>query len=768
MRASLVGASMTTLATTLEDVDLRACESEPIRIPGSIQPHGVLVALDPETLQVLQVSENVADHFGVRPEAILGKSVAKLIERDAGERLITDLGRVRLSHVPIYLREIHYGECPYHSIAHLADGLILLEFEPSLAAQSEPFRDLYALTSDFVARLGGLRSGLEVAEVAAEQIRELTKFDRVLVYEFDRQWNGTVIAESRNDSLPAYLDLRFPASDIPGQARDLYRLNPSRMIPTASYTPARLIPERNPKTDKPLDLTYATLRSVSPVHREYMVNMGTAASMSVSILRNRELWGLISCHNREAQAIGFDVRKACEFIGQVVSAQIEAHERNALFADRVRLKTIESELLAHMAHHDNFADGLVHSDTRLLSFANAEGAAVMHEGRCSLIGQTPDHEGIKQIIGWLSKNAPLEDVFHTDQLTTILPAASGFSSQVSGLLAVRISKLHNSYVLWFRPEVIQTVRWGGDPTAPKETDSQRVHPRKSFELWKETVLNKSFPFTRAEIDAVLELRNAIVGIVLRKAEEMAELTAQLRRSNKELEAFSYSVSHDLRAPFRHIVGYAELLRERETASISAEGSRFVECIIESAQFAGQLVDNLLNFSRMARASLSMMKLNLTDLVEETRRELVPESKGRNIEWKIGKLPVVIADPIFLRLAMRNLLSNSIKYTRMRELASIEVTSTTNQHENVICVRDNGVGFDMRYVEKLFGVFQRLHRIEEFEGTGIGLANVRRIIERHGGRTWAEGQPGKGAAFYFSLPSINTHEGEQGAETDFAG
>jgi light-regulated signal transduction histidine kinase (bacteriophytochrome) len=265
----------------------------------------------------------------------------------------------------------------------------------------------------------------------------------------------------------------------------------------------------------------------------------------------------------------------------------------------------------------------------------------------------------------------------------------------------------------------------------------------------------SVPWAPSEIDSATELRQAIVGIVLKKAEELAALTGQLQRSNQELEAFSYSVSHDLRAPFRHIVGYAELLREREAAHLSETGQRYIGTIIESAQYAGTLVDNLLSFSQIGRVSLHPAAIDTRRLVDEVVREVLSDEPvaepPRQIEWKIGPLPRAYADLFMLRLVFRNLLSNALKYSRTRQPARIEISASATAKEAIFTVRDNGVGFDPRYSDKLFGIFQRLHKMEEFEGTGIGLANVRRIVMRHGGRTWAEGAVDAGAAFSFSLP-----------------
>ncbi|PYS95525.1 MAG: hypothetical protein DMF50_08375 [Acidobacteria bacterium] len=252
------------------------------------------------------------------------------------------------------------------------------------------------------------------------------------------------------------------------------------------------------------------------------------------------------------------------------------------------------------------------------------------------------------------------------------------------------------------------------------------------------------------LEEIRQQESALRGAQDELERRVVERTAQLQAANSELEAFSYSVSHDLRAPIRHIAGFAEIL-ENDGNGLDEAGRRHLKKISQAASRMGELIDDLLVFSRMGRSEMQAAAVNLTDLLKEVVREAQPDVK-HPIDWRIKPLPTVHGDPAMLRLVLSNLVSNAMKYTGKTEHPRIEVGVDRDEgREVVICVRDNGVGFDMTYASKLFGVFQRLHRADEFEGTGIGLANVRRIINRHGGRTWAEGELGRGAAFYFSLP-----------------
>jgi light-regulated signal transduction histidine kinase (bacteriophytochrome) len=727
--------------------DLASCDREPIHIPGRIQPHGLFFFLEQNSYKVLQASANCEAMFGGPIENILNKPLDLVLGRDLKgpiESTLIDPG------FPRYIDRISLqspaGTASYHVIAHRKDGGIIVELE-SIPEGEHELLDPSSPMEEFLASRPANANTVQLANAAAQVIRRVTAFDRVLVYRFDENWNGTVIAEDRNETLPPYLGLSFPASDIPKQARELYRLNRIRLISDANYSPVSLIPELNPLTGRPLDLSFSTLRSVSPVHVEYMRNMGTMASMSFSLLRDGQLWGLISCHNSTPRHTSFQRRAACDILCQILSLELASYERNQEDRYLIFLQSVQARLLLHMTEQPRFIGGLLQHTDDLLALTASEGAAIVFEDECHLIGKTPAEPQVREITEWLKGRG--SEVLHTDCLPEQFPEVEHCSDVASGLLAVSMSKLERSYVLWFRPELVKTIVWGGDPAKAVSTE-ERISPRKSFEAWKQVVRHRSLPWRSSEVSAATELRNSMVGIVLRRAEEIAQLNAELERSNRELEAFSYSVSHDLRAPLRHIAGYADLLRETSGESLNDKAMRYLDTINESAEFAGTLVDNLLHFSRVGRVRLEMMPVNFDRVVRDISRELQREAEGREIRWTISPLPTVEGDLVMLQVVWRNLLGNAVKYTRNRAVAEIQVGCENKDHEFIFYVRDNGTGFDMKYADKLFGVFQRLHRMEEYEGTGIGLANVRRIISRHGGRTWAFGEVDKGATFYFSL------------------
>lgn len=742
-----------TLSPELHQSAIDNCAREPIQIPGSIQPQGFLLVIDEAALTIVQVSANVSTWLGMAPESLIGMALTRVFV-DCPSLLDRLAALPEDDQNPFHVGDVSFLEGsragkPTAMMVHRHDRVLIAEFEPA-SDMGSAYGNVYPLMRTFISQMEETETIEALSLRSVSEVKRITGFGRVKVYRFDADGNGLVNAEVADEGYPSYLGLSFPGTDIPAQARALYLANRIRVIEDADYQASPLVPVNNPVTGAPLDLSFATLRSVSPVHLQYMRNMQTLASMSISIVVRGQLWGLISCHHSTPRAVSFQTRTACELLGSVLSLQIETKEAQAKNQRMLILRRQIVQMLAAMADLDSVIGGLRAMPDVLLAFVEASGAAVISESTLDVYGETPKREQIQALTQWLSKRGT-HDVFQSDNVGRDIPELPKLAESVSGVLAMAISELHSNYIIWFRPEQTRVVNWAGKPEK-SVSDSGSLSPRHSFALWQETVRGFSRPWDELDTEGVVELRAAVLGIVLRKAEEMAALADELKKSNKELEAFSYSVSHDLRAPLRHIAGYAELLGDIEGSKLSERGVRFLENIGESARFAGTLVDNLLSFSQMGRSAMRYSEVDLNAMVDAIRREMLPDYQDRDLQWHVPEpLPVVIADAAFLHLAMRNLLSNAIKYTRNQSAAVIEIGSYEEDDKVVVYIRDNGVGFDMQYASKLFGVFQRLHRMEEFEGTGIGLASVRRIIERHDGSVWAHGELRQGATFYFALP-----------------
>ncbi|MDH6594059.1 chemotaxis family two-component system sensor kinase Cph1 [Variovorax sp. TBS-050B] len=717
-------------------VDLSSCELEPIRVPGSIQPHGRMLVLAPDDMALVAWSANwPGDRLAAAREMLRGLALPAL-EPGAS---------------PVSLGALDVAGEAFDVAAHRSERHLFVEFEATRPAAGYD-APIYSLGRVFLPRLQEAATLEQLAQCAAAEMKRLTGFGRCLVYRFDADGHGEVLAEEADPGYDSYVGHRFPAADIPPQARALYLVNHFRLIADANYVPVPLCAADPALTAADLDLSQAQLRSVSPIHLEYMRNMGTLASMSVSIVIDGRLWGLISCHDHAPRFLDTGTRLACEHLGQLLSLQIQSKESNIAVAERLELRQLTLQIVSHLADSDATLQRLVAESSLMLRLARASGAAVVLDDEVWSVGDVPARAQVLEMADWIAGLGV--EVYESSTLLTHFAPAAEFREVAAGVLAISISQVHRHLILWFRPEVVQTIQWAGDPKKPKAAASGRIHPRRSFASWVEEVRGRSVPWSPAEVAVAGELRQALIGVVLRRAEELAAVATELGRVNKELEAFSYTVSHDLRAPMRHIAGYVDLVAQTEGRQLSERAHRYLGHVKDAAAFAGQMVDALLDFSRMGRAALKRRMVDTGSLVEGLVRELGRIEPSRRVEWQIDpELPALHADPLLLQVAVRNLLANAVKYSRTRDPQRIAVRAIHGDLGSGLEVEDNGVGFQMKYVDKLFGVFQRLHQAEEFEGTGIGLANVKRIVERHGGRVWAKGATGEGATFGFVLPHV---------------
>ncbi|MDQ3031629.1 MAG: ATP-binding protein [Myxococcota bacterium] len=720
--------------------DLTDCDKEPIHTPGFVQPHGALLVLAKPDLRVLQCSANLETHCGVEPSAVLGRPLSDAFE-DVARAVASVLADPDpTQHVPLPLT---IAGARFDGLVHRHDGVVLLELEPALP-EHVSLEDALRVA---LRRLEVARTMPDLFELTVTEIRRITGFDRVIVYRFDDDGHGEVVAEARRESIDPYLGLHYPASDIPEPARELYRRNWLRIIPDARYVPVPIVPTLRPDTKLPLDLSGAALRSVSPVHLEYMANMGVLASMSVSLLVNGKLWGLVSCAHLEGpKRLPYRIRAVCEALGRLVSLQIAAlREVEARREREARRGTLMRVLEATKRCDDVFA-GLADAPDAVLEVAGAGGAAVVVDGACiARVGTTPARRHIEQLVDMLAERGSAP-IFVTRALGRAYEPARSFTQLASGVLAVSIPRPSASYLLWFRPEQIEHVSWGGNPEKPVEPTKTRLHPRRSFAEWRETVRGTSQRWSEVDVDLAIELRTQLIEIDLER-QVLRERAAV--RARDQLVAV---VSHDLRTPLGVVQMQTQLLAAAMPSPTPEQLRAAIERIRRSTASMTQLVEDLLDTGKLEaeRFAVAPEDYDADALIDEALALVQPfaERKSITIEPPAPSGIRVRADAVRMYQVLSNIVGNAIKYTP--EGGRVRVTLEARDAELEVSISDTGPGLAPDVAPQLF---DRYWRAPDSGGGGFGLGMfiARGIVEAHGGRIWASCAPGQGLTVSFTLP-----------------
>lgn len=725
------------------EIDTSGCDREPIHVPGAIQPHGALLSLQEPHLVIQQTSDNTGALLGRAHDTLLGRSLGDLLDAPSTDAIARALASPRLAdHNPL---SIMCCERRFDGVLHRHQEATILELEPvergaAHAGRHHPLRGA-------LAHVQAARDIASLLEVAVDEVRRLTGFERVVAYRFGADGHGEVVAEVRAPDQSPYLGLHYPASDIPKQARELYRLNPMRLIPDAEYVPSALVPALRPDTGEPLDLSFSVLRSVSPVHREYMRNMGVRASMSLSLLESGRLWGMLGCLDRAPRSVGFDARVDCEVLGRAVSLQVTALEQIELARCRdARRGHLDALVAAMRAGEAELLERLLARPEDLLGVVDARGACVAVGDRIELVGVAPPGDALP----WLRR--ALADryrggLFSTDALASLVPELAPLADVASGVLAVRLPRADGHEVIWFRPEVIQTVSWGGDPTKPVEPSrGGQLRPRRSFELWKETVRWRACPWHAVDLELAADLRRHAVELDL---EHQVRRAVQAVRARDDMVAV---VSHDLRGPLSVMTMQAPLL-EAQAAEGDMEGLAVAGKRIErSAARMQRLVDDLLDAAQIDAGQLSVRPrpLALGHAVAHVLETYEPQARAAGVALS-GAVPEalsVMADDDRLFQVLSNLVGNAIRHTGAGGWVSI--TAVAKDDEVRVSVTDTGAGIPPDAQRHLF---ERFWQAGESGGSaGLGLFICRGIVEAHGGRIGVESEPGKGARFTFTLPA----------------
>lgn len=735
------------------------CESEPIHIPGAIQPHGVLIAIDSEKI-IRFCSQNCEAFFCKAPAQVLQQtlpSISPELSQLVAEALHQEI-------FPVKPFRFLQNDQPWTVFVTEQDELTTIELEaPATATETI---DLFDQTREFVQIIERTQSLSDLCQRMAEHVRRVTGYDRVMIYRFDSDYNGEVFAESKRNDLEPYLHLHYPYTDIPAQARELYLRNHIRMIADVSYQPVPLLTTDNSGYST-LDLSDSFLRSVSPIHIQYLKNMGVGATLTISLLSDDRLWGLIACHHYSPKHLSIFQRQAALMQGHFLTSQL----RVRLVAEEYKVHTtVEAhlqQLLNAVPQAGDFALKM-NAFSSLLSVANASGVAVLHNGKLYEKGIVPPSDKTKALFTWLAENVSGMQ-FSTSQLRSHYPQGEKINRYAAGILYHKLGNAKKDAIIWFREEIEKTINWAGDPhEAVRKVRENNLNPRSSFAIFKETVRFQSSDWRFSEINAASRFANALQNhfhLEYLKAEEAKQrlLNEQLMKANKELANINWITSHDLKEPLRKILVFSSKMMHEGEKELSEKVTASITRIQQSAVRMQTLVNDIIAYTLVDDKNTTFVPTDLTAILAEVVAEYADEIKEKQGSIRFSDMPVVTAIPYQMRQLFVNLIGNSLKFAKADTAPEISIRceklSGTNLHflpesSSVyyrISVTDNGIGFDASYGEKLFDIFYRLNDQKTYTGTGIGLAICKRIVENHGGTITAYGEESKGATIEIYLP-----------------
>ena len=748
-------------------VNLTNCESEPIHIPGSIQPHGFLLGIKKGDSKIEFCSANSADYIGIGPDKVLGKNISDIFPEEQASHFASYAGIETIDSAKPFVFSLNGTS--FNTTVHQSGGNVIMELEP-FPDGTLNLPNLYTQTRNFVSIMEKSSGLLDLCQEIADETRTITGYDRVMIYRFDDQYNGEVIAESRRDDLVSFANQKYPHTDIPAQARELYIRNPLRMIADINYVPVPLltIDDSADKGNHSLDLSLSILRSVSPMHIEYLKNMGVGATLTISLLQNQKLWGLIACHHYAPKILPHYTRLSALLQGHFLTSQIAVREVAEEYNISEEVDKALVEALALLHETENFMEAS-HQSPALLKLANATGAAIYHQGVLYTNGLVPPDSELSDLFIFLA-NAYPDQTFETDYLSGVYPAAKSISKYAAGAIYHSMGSGENGGILWLRQEKIETINWAGNPdkaVLPNE-DGVRLSPRKSFELWMEIVKDKSLPWRKSEVNAASSFSYALqkhinYRVIRAQEDQNSILNEELRLANKELANLNWISTHDLKEPLRKIQIFASRVLDREDPDLSAQVKDSVERMRFAAEKMQMLIEDILTYSKAGSMDKVFVPTDLNEILRNVLSELEDNIDEKQARIQAEILPILDIIPFQVHQLFINLISNAIKFVKPGQPPVIRITAsiidatdiprekTTFGQYHAIAFHDNGIGFEAEYEGRIFDIFQRLHPAHKYPGTGIGLAICKKIMENHKGFIDAKSVFGEGSVFTIYFP-----------------
>ncbi|MEI6559379.1 MAG: ATP-binding protein [Rhodospirillaceae bacterium] len=729
------------------------CEIEDIQYTNYIQPSGVLICLDRDSKEILSASTNF-------------RVVSELSSLAPGQEL-----RAVWPELAVCGGDGAFMIGDDYLVHRHSDGrTTYCEIEPCQVSDRSGAQHLIDLGGVLI-QLNNAGTLEMVTERAAAEIRRITGMERVLIYRFDREGHGAVIAESKVEDWPeSFIGYHFPSADIPLQARALYLISPCRFVERRDYQPVPVVPALDPRSGEPFDLGRCRLRSVSPMHRLYQENLGVDGAMSISIIHEGGLWGLVVGHHRRPHRVSIPAREQVLAVTTCLSMRVAATESAEERSARSWHAIVHAKLLEQIAGADEFVTPLIKGDVTLADIFFASGGAVVAcreqtEGddgenyETFTVGRAPDHRSLVAL-GRVCRERLVDGVFETDHISSILPGFAAFAEHASGVLAISVGDAGRHLIMWFRPESVRTITWGGATPDQVRRDKYAGNylPRKSFDRWIEEHREHSQSWQSWQIDIARSLRSALNDVILRQMRTIRNLNDHLEECNRAKSRFLAHMSHELRAPLNTVLGFSELLSSGECGVLTEAQLQDVGYIHEASTHLLHLINDVLDLSKVEAGKLDL-QLETVDLSALAARVIalqvgLARAHGVTIESRhAADLPLLMIDERLTRQMLFNLLSNALKFTPKGGV--ITVTTLRRPDGGVtLTVADTGIGIPLARQDRILEPFGQAHEdmMISHVGTGLGLPIVKSLIELHGGRLTLVSREGEGTSFSLHFPA----------------
>lgn len=719
------------------------CDQEPIHICGEVQSYGFL--LGTQNSRVIFYSENILDLFSLDP-SILGKDIQILFNN-----IGIDVNWENYSNAEdLAIQHINFRNVEYTLSIHTNGGFTFFEMEKVIPN--------HKINKEYSAIQHILRNSNDenIWKVLLKEIQDVIDFDRAMIYQFLYDGSGQVIEELVKPNLESYLDLHYPESDIPAQARALYLKNPVRIT---SHVSGQTYPIVGVVPKEEIDLTYSITRASSPVHREYLKNANVEASFSTSIIVNGELWGMVACQNAEPKHLDLQSRLLAETLTRTSANAFASYRSLQTLEEYQRINLSNISLRQNLLSEEDFGKALETNIRDIMDSCAADGMIIKINNEILTEGSVPNHSDIEKIINWSKENNLNfeENTYISNTLCQDINVELDNPEKSCGIIISVLGNNTSDMLIWLRKEQGQKIKWAGKPEKGIISEIKdgveiiKFSPRKSFEVWKEYVKGTSLPWKIKEIESARWITSVILKASHTKSSQIVDLNNQLKELNQELDSFSHTISHDLNTPLTVIKLNAQLAQKIPDPE---NVQKTLSNIITQVDTMSEMIRNVLELSKIKKSEIELKRVEVDSLISKLAEDSKISFNSPHTEIVIENTPEVLGDKTMVYQVFVNVIGNAVKYSSKSSKPMVKIEGAVYDDAVTYTITDNGIGIDKKESNKMFKIFSRMNNAKEFHGNGVGLSIVHHLMEKMGGKISYESESGKGTTFTLKFQKPN--------------